>query len=97
MDTEGESVLVCRPHEAAKGRQLLNADLSPVESCLTFNPTEGLSPRLKRALLEVVVAGVTPGPSQVLDYVGCTLLAQDAGGVDTGALLEVRQQTQAAA
>ncbi|GFR73382.1 DNA polymerase theta-like, partial [Elysia marginata] len=75
VDTQGESILICKPQEKLKGKNLLQAELPPVESCLHFDPGEGLSRSLKRAVLEVVVSGVAPSPEDVMTYVNCTLLS----------------------
>ncbi|XP_012942327.1 DNA polymerase theta [Aplysia californica] len=92
VDVEGESVLICKPAEKLKGQKLLTSDLSPVVSCLHFDPEDGLSSRLKRAILEVVVSGVAASPEAVMDYVRCTLLSASMSTQETedqsSALLE---------
>ena len=34
VDSQGESILICKPAERQKASSLLHADLKPVESCL---------------------------------------------------------------
>ncbi|GFN83271.1 DNA polymerase theta-like [Plakobranchus ocellatus] len=80
VDTQGESIIICKPQESLKGKNLLQSDLPPVQSCLHFDPDEGLSRSLKRAVLEVVVSGVAPRPEDVMTYVNCTLLSASLRG-----------------
>ncbi|RUS83890.1 hypothetical protein EGW08_008371 [Elysia chlorotica] len=93
VDTQGESILICKPQEKSKGKTLLQAELPSVESCLHFDPDEGLSRSLKRAVLEVVVSGVAPSPEDVMTYVNCTLLSasmnsESAQGNNSSVLIE---------
>jgi DNA polymerase theta len=34
VDSQGESIIICKKNEKQKGRSLLEDDLKPVESCL---------------------------------------------------------------
>ncbi|XP_074663190.1 DNA polymerase theta-like [Tubulanus polymorphus] len=74
VDTEGESILVCKPNERSKGIALITAELEPVKSCL-FRRQEGLSSSMKRAMLEVVVSGVAKTPEDLDRYARCTMLS----------------------
>ena len=51
IDTQGESILICRENEKQKVSQLVTSDLEPVKSCLVQG--ESLCSAMKRALLEV--------------------------------------------
>ncbi|BFZ09845.1 hypothetical protein BsWGS_12884 [Bradybaena similaris] len=75
IDTEGESILICKPVEKNVGKKLMESSLPPVKSCLHFNTDVGLTGSLKRAILEVVVSGVAPTPEDVTTYINCTLLS----------------------
>ncbi|XP_012557615.2 DNA polymerase theta isoform X1 [Hydra vulgaris] len=72
VDSEGESILICKPTEKQKGLSLLTSDLVPVYSCLLHG--EGNSKTLKRALLEVIAAGVASQPEHVQLYAQSTYL-----------------------
>ncbi|XP_061844724.1 DNA polymerase theta [Colius striatus] len=75
VDTEGESILVCKPSERSKGTALLQGYLKPVRSCLLRREGEGVSSSMKRAILEIIVGGVANTPDDVQTYASCTLLA----------------------
>ncbi|KAM6416701.1 DNA polymerase theta isoform 2-T2 [Pluvialis apricaria] len=75
VDTEGESILVCKPSERSKGTALLQGSLKPVCSCLLRREGEGVASSMKRAILEVIVGGVASTPDDVQTYTSCTLLA----------------------
>uniref|UniRef100_A0A8B9ZAJ1 DNA polymerase theta n=1 Tax=Anas platyrhynchos TaxID=8839 RepID=A0A8B9ZAJ1_ANAPL len=75
VDTEGESILVCKPSERSKGTALLQGSLKPVCSCLLRREGEGVTSSMKRAILEIIVGGVANTPSDVQTYASCTLLA----------------------
>uniref|UniRef100_A0A8C4TR75 DNA polymerase theta n=1 Tax=Falco tinnunculus TaxID=100819 RepID=A0A8C4TR75_FALTI len=75
VDTEGESILVCKPSERSKGTALLQGSLKPVCSCLLRRDGEGVASSMKRAILEVIVGGVASTPDDVQTYASCTLLA----------------------
>ncbi|KAL0994987.1 hypothetical protein UPYG_G00130300 [Umbra pygmaea] len=78
VDTEGESVLVCKEAERQKGIGLLQGSLQPISSCLVKTEGEGLTTSLLRAILEVIVGGVASSPQDVRLYASCTLLAAAA-------------------
>ncbi|XP_009699119.1 PREDICTED: DNA polymerase theta, partial [Cariama cristata] len=75
VDTEGESILVCKPSERSKGTALLQGSLKPVCSCLLRREGEGVSSSMRRAILEIIVGGVANTPDDVQTYASCTLLA----------------------
>ncbi|KAM6290845.1 DNA polymerase theta isoform 1-T2 [Porphyrio hochstetteri] len=75
VDTEGESILVCKPSERSKGTALLQGSLKPVCSCLHRREGEGVASSMKRAILEIIVGGVASTPDDVQTYAACTLLA----------------------
>lgn len=75
VDTEGESILVCKPSERSKGAALLQGSLKPVCSCLLRKEGEGVASSMKRAILEIIVSGVANTPDDVQTYASCTLLA----------------------
>uniref|UniRef100_A0A8C3LRA0 DNA polymerase theta n=1 Tax=Chrysolophus pictus TaxID=9089 RepID=A0A8C3LRA0_CHRPC len=75
VDTEGESILVCKPSERSKGTALLQGSLKPVCSCLLRREGEGVASSMKRAILEIIVSGVASTPDDVQTYASCTLLA----------------------
>ncbi len=90
VDTEGESILICRENERDKVmEQLVAADLKPVVSCLlqrspSADSDSGLSvsSALKRAILEVVASGAATTPEQVERYASCTMVAAAASAKD---------------
>ncbi|XP_071616812.1 DNA polymerase theta [Heliangelus exortis] len=75
IDTEGESILVCKPSERSKGTALLQGSLKPVCSCLLKREGESVASSMKRAILEIIVGGVASTPDDVQTYASCTLLA----------------------
>ncbi|XP_056350646.1 DNA polymerase theta isoform X2 [Oenanthe melanoleuca] len=75
IDTEGESILVCKPSERSKAAALLQGSLKPVCSCLLRREGEGVTSSMKRAILEIIVGRVANTPEDVQTYASCTLLA----------------------
>ncbi|XP_069058813.1 DNA polymerase theta isoform X2 [Pleurodeles waltl] len=75
VDTVGESILVCKNTERAKGISLLQGSLKPVHSCLARREGEGVTGSMVRAILEIIVGGVASTPDDVRLYASCTLLA----------------------
>ncbi|XP_059677103.1 DNA polymerase theta [Gavia stellata] len=73
VDTEGESILVCKPPERSKGTALLQGSLKPVCSCLLRREGEVVTSSMKRAILEIIVGGVANTPDDVQTYASCTL------------------------
>ncbi|CAH1799446.1 unnamed protein product, partial [Owenia fusiformis] len=74
VDTQGESILVCKTTEKNKAVSLVTSALKPVQSCLK-REQEALSSSMKRAILEVVVSGVASSPEEVTTYARCTMLS----------------------
>lgn len=68
-DVAGESILICQKNDYKIAKELMSAELKPVESCL-----EGAG-KLKRAILEVIASGVASTPDDVSLFAKCTLLA----------------------
>ncbi|KAJ8948378.1 hypothetical protein NQ314_008417 [Rhamnusium bicolor] len=68
-DAIGESILICQKNDYKIAKELMSAQLKPVESCL-----EGTG-KLKRAILEVIASGVASSPNDVNLFTKCTLLA----------------------
>ncbi|XP_062620257.1 DNA polymerase theta-like, partial [Saccostrea cucullata] len=52
VDTQGESILICKPNERSKAVTLVESELPPVRSCLIKHQGEQLSSSMKRAILE---------------------------------------------
>ncbi|XP_045902735.1 DNA polymerase theta isoform X2 [Micropterus dolomieu] len=75
VDTEGESVLVCKEAERQKGISLLKGALQPISSCLVRREGEGVTTSMLRAILEIIVGGVASTPQDVRLYASCSLLA----------------------
>lgn len=75
VDTMGESVLVCKEAERAKGTSLIQGSLRPISSCLVKQEGEGVTTSMLRAILEIIVGGVASSPQDVRMYASCTLLA----------------------
>ncbi|XP_023017282.2 DNA polymerase theta isoform X1 [Leptinotarsa decemlineata] len=73
-DTLGESFLICQKNDYKTAKELMSADLRPIESCL-----EGHG-KLKRAILEVIASGVASTPEDVDLFTKCTLLAIEGDG-----------------
>ncbi|WIA12996.1 hypothetical protein OEZ85_006607 [Tetradesmus obliquus] len=70
LDTEGEAVLIANQGNAAQLLALMTADSTPVSSCLVESRRG-----MKRAMLEVVAAGVVASSRDVERYLKCSLLA----------------------
>ncbi|XP_063592844.1 DNA polymerase theta-like [Penaeus indicus] len=73
VDTEGESVLICREGEQQKAQVLMTSSLPAITSCLQQDAS--LTSSMKRAILEVIVSGIATSPEEVERYSKCTLLA----------------------
>ncbi|KAK4474495.1 hypothetical protein MN116_001644 [Schistosoma mekongi] len=74
VDTCGQSILLCKPKDLGRVRQLIMNGMPPVNSCLM---SQGGDPEssLKRALLEVIVNGFVETLADALLYLSSTLLA----------------------
>lgn len=68
-DTCGESILICHKADYELAKQLLEADLEPIQSCLVEHG------RLKRALLEVIASGVATKLDDIKLFTKTTLWA----------------------
>lgn len=68
-DEKGESILICQKNDYQIAKELMQAHLKPVCSCL-----EGAG-KLKRAILEVITSRVATSPEDVSLFTNCTLLA----------------------
>ncbi|KAG7483905.1 hypothetical protein MATL_G00043240 [Megalops atlanticus] len=75
VDTEGESILVCKESERVQGVSLIQGSLKPVSSCLVRREGDGVTTSMIRAILEIIVGGVASTPEDVRTYASCTLLA----------------------
>lgn len=74
VDSEGESILICKTNEKIVCQQLMSSHLKPIESCLGRGT---LSASLKRALLEIIASGIACTPEEVRRYTNCTFLASN--------------------
>ncbi|XP_048459045.1 DNA polymerase theta [Rhincodon typus] len=82
VDTMGESILVCKNAEKAKGISLIQGCLKPIRSCLMKKEGEGVTTSMIRAILEIIVGGVASTPEDVRVYASCTLLAASVQGTE---------------
>lgn len=73
IDTEGESILMCKESERNMAKLLSSSELKPIRSCLGRS-SSGLSSSLKRAILEVIASGVASTLEDLVCYTRCTLL-----------------------
>lgn len=73
-DTSGESILIAQNNDKRIAKELMAANLRPIESCL-----EGAG-KLKRAILEVIASGVATTPDDIRLFTNCTLLAASSDG-----------------
>lgn len=73
QDVKGESILVCSAANARSGQEIIGATLKPLQSCLaTDNYTH-----LKRAILEIIAAGVATTRHDLKAFIESTLLYAD--------------------
>lgn len=75
VDSEGESILICKPNEKIICQQLMSSSLKQIESCLGHGR---LSASLKRAILEIIASGIASTPEDVKKYSDCTFLAHSS-------------------
>ncbi|KAK7072181.1 hypothetical protein SK128_021895, partial [Halocaridina rubra] len=73
VDTQGESILICRDGEKSKAESLVTSTLPSITSCLQQD--NSLTSSMKRAILEVIVSGIAATQQDVIRYSSCTLLA----------------------
>ena len=64
IDSEGESILLCKPQERAKVADLVSGEVEPVSSCLA-NSGGATTGAMKRAILEVIVSGAASTKEEV--------------------------------
>ncbi|XP_010546537.1 PREDICTED: helicase and polymerase-containing protein TEBICHI [Tarenaya hassleriana] len=69
IDTQGESVLICKPGEVKRIMALLNESSPPLQSCLSEDKNG-----MTHAILEVVAGGIVQTAKDIHRYVRCTLL-----------------------
>ncbi|CAG0886048.1 unnamed protein product [Cyprideis torosa] len=81
QDEAGESFLLGESSHKPRLLALMTQGLPPIRSCL-MRQGESLSHSIKRAVLEVIVAGVARTADEVLKYFRCTLLAAAEESVD---------------
>ena len=74
IDTEGESILMCKPQERERVGALVSGEVAPVSSCLAAQGG-ATTAAMKRAMLEVIVSGAATSEEEVQRYAECTLLA----------------------
>ncbi|KAF8561289.1 hypothetical protein P879_08688 [Paragonimus westermani] len=76
LDTSGQSILLCKPRDLPRVRQLISAGMPPVRSCL-IDTHGGASSEssLKRALLEVIANGFIETVADARLYLSSTLMA----------------------
>ncbi|XP_031427336.1 DNA polymerase theta isoform X2 [Clupea harengus] len=98
VDTLGESVLVCKETERAKGVSLIQGTLKPISSCLVKQEGEGVTTSMLRAILEIIVGGVASTPEEVRLYASCTLLAASlaAEGASEGSAAKEKERSRGA-
>ncbi|KAM7542357.1 hypothetical protein Aperf_G00000006733 [Anoplocephala perfoliata] len=97
IDVCGEAVLLCKPRDLPKVRQLLAAGTPRVTSCLlTRSGTPESS--LRRALLEVIASGIVENVSDAKIYLDSTLLAAvlKASGSDSSPAVRRSQRRSSA-
>ncbi|KAL9116553.1 MAG: hypothetical protein Q9187_006922 [Circinaria calcarea] len=82
-DEIGESYICCQKDDLEDVANLLEADLPPVESCLT-SERRGI----KRALLEVIVVRLATHRDAIQDYIRRTLLYHIEGPVALDSMVE---------
>lgn len=72
-DTLGESILICTSATSKSGKELVSAKLTPLSSCLG---TDGHA-HLKRAILEIIAAGMATTKNDLERFTNSTLLASE--------------------
>ncbi|GAU88532.1 hypothetical protein RvY_01215-2 [Ramazzottius varieornatus] len=86
VDTEGESILICKEAERPQVAALFAASIRSVESCMLAavknNQVDG---KLMQAALEIIVNGAAKSIQQVTEYFQCTLFSAQLGESQTEA------------
>ncbi|KAF5402490.1 hypothetical protein PHET_04083 [Paragonimus heterotremus] len=75
LDTSGQSILLCKPRDLPRVRQLISAGMPPVRSCLIDSHGGASESSLKRALLEVIANGFIETVADARLYLSSTLMA----------------------
>ncbi|XP_064489901.1 DNA polymerase theta-like isoform X2 [Ornithodoros turicata] len=94
IDTEGESILMCKESERSMAEQISHSELKPIGSCLGRGGG-GLSSSLKRAILEVIASGVATSTEDLFCYTRCTLLHAVMKGQKASPSCEVAESEKA--
>lgn len=94
-DTAGESLLICQKNDYKIAKELMSANLEPIESCLSGSGMSSVSEfififylitivlgKFKRAILEVIASGVVSTPEDVLLFTSCTLYATEDNSLE---------------
>lgn len=74
-DTLGESILICGTANKIAGRELVGAQLPALRSCLAADGHV----HLKRAILEIIAAGMAVSREDLEQFTNATLLATERG------------------
>ncbi|KAG0498218.1 hypothetical protein HPP92_002909 [Vanilla planifolia] len=69
IDTQGESILICKHDEVKKVAAILNDSCPPLQSCLSEDKNG-----MTHAIMEVVAGGIVQSARDIHRYVRCTLL-----------------------
>ncbi|OQV13803.1 DNA polymerase theta [Hypsibius exemplaris] len=75
VDSEGESIMICKAMERSKVAGLFAACMSPVRSCLEPLANGAIRMELLRAVLEIVVNGAAKTVTDLARYLDCTLFS----------------------
>ncbi|GAB0089895.1 DNA polymerase theta [Sergentomyia squamirostris] len=79
-DTLGEAILICDDVNARAGKELLRQELSPIRSCLDKKH----SGNLRRALLEIISAGMATTRQDIHRFFACTMIWAEKGKTSAG-------------
>uniref|UniRef100_A0A1B0DMP4 DNA polymerase theta n=1 Tax=Phlebotomus papatasi TaxID=29031 RepID=A0A1B0DMP4_PHLPP len=83
-DTLGEAILICDEANVKVGKELLTRDLMPISSCLDARN----SGNLRRALLEIVAAGMATSFKDLQLFFSCTMIWAEKGEESFGINVE---------
>ncbi|KER31187.1 hypothetical protein T265_02512 [Opisthorchis viverrini] len=76
VDTSGQSILLCKPRDLPRVRQLISTGMPPVHSCLMDAFGGSAESTFKRALLEVIANGFIVNVAEARHYLSSTLMAK---------------------
>ncbi|TGZ76073.1 hypothetical protein CRM22_000012 [Opisthorchis felineus] len=76
VDTSGQSILLCKPRDLPRVRQLISAGMPAVHSCLMDAFGGSAESTFKRALLEVIANGFIANVAEARHYLSSTLMAK---------------------